>query len=36
MGDTVQAGEVIGRRYTLIRTLGIGGSARCGSPTMRT
>jgi hypothetical protein len=25
MGDTVHAGEVIGRRYTLIRTLGIGG-----------
>jgi len=25
MGDTVRAGEVIGRRYTLIRTLGTGG-----------
>src|SRR5258708_4530550 len=25
MGDTIQAGEVIGRRYTLVRTLGIGG-----------
>ncbi|MFC4016234.1 serine/threonine-protein kinase [Nonomuraea purpurea] len=25
MGDTVQAGEVIGRRYTLVRSLGIGG-----------
>ena len=25
MGDTIQAGEVIARRYTLIRTLGIGG-----------
>ncbi|ANZ14866.1 serine/threonine-protein kinase [Streptomyces noursei] len=25
MGDTTSTGEVIGRRYTLIRTLGIGG-----------
>ncbi|WP_285574004.1 serine/threonine-protein kinase [Streptomyces sp. RTGN2] len=25
MGDTIQAGEVIGRRYTLLRTLGLGG-----------